>query len=78
MPGVPEAQELVVITRRKLRDTALQEFTASQRALEGGEWEEAAKILVDRRRSRGGPPGDALARWRGTCHIVELTPNLSA
>lgn len=77
VPGVPDAQELVVITRRKLRDTALEEFTASQRELEGGEWEEAAKILVDRRRSRGGPPSDALARWRGTCHIVELTPNLS-
>ena len=65
VPGVPDAQELVVVTRRKGRDTSLEEFTASQRALEGAEWEEAAKILADRRRSRLGPPGEchrALAR----------------
>jgi hypothetical protein len=78
VPGVPDAQELVVITRRKLRDTALQEFTVAQRVLEGQEWEEAAKILVDRRRSRVGPPADSLNRWRGACHIVELTPNVPA
>ena len=76
VPGVPEAQELVVVTRRKGRDTSLDEFTAAQRRLEGAEWEEAAKVLVDRRRSRVGPPGDSLARWRGSCDIVELTPNV--
>jgi hypothetical protein len=76
VPGVPDAQELVVVTRRKGRDTALDEFTAAQRRLEGAEWEEAAKVLVDRRRSRVGPPGDSLARWRGSCDIVELTPNV--
>ncbi len=76
VPGVPEAQELVVVTRRKGRDTSLDEFTAAQRRLEGAEWEEAAKVLVDRRRSRMGPPGDSLARWRGSCDIVELTPNV--
>lgn len=76
VPGVPEAHELVVVTRRKGRDTSLDEFTASQRRLEGAEWEEAAKVLVDRRRSRVGPPGDSLTRWRGACDIVELTPNV--
>jgi len=76
VPGVPDAQELVVVTRRKGRDTSLDEFTAAQRRLEGAEWEEAAKVLVDRRRSRMGPPGDSLARWRGSCDIVELTPNV--
>ena len=76
VPGVPEAHELVVVTRRKGRDTSLDEFTASQRRLEGAEWEEAAKVLVDRRRSRVGAPGDSLARWRGACDIVELTPNV--
>ncbi len=65
VPGVPDAQELVVVTRRKGRDTSLDEFTAAQRRLEGVEWEEAAKVLVDRRRSRVGPPADSLARWRG-------------
>ncbi len=76
VPGVPDAQELVVITRRKLRDTSLQEFVASQRVLEGAEWEAAAAALADRRRSRNGPPGDAITRWRTSCHIVELTPSV--
>ena len=35
VPGVPDAQELVVVTRRKGRDTSLEEFTAAQRLLEG-------------------------------------------
>src|SRR5918996_6198651 len=71
IPGVPDAPELVVVTRRKLRDTSLEEFKAAQRRLEGAEWEEAAKLLVDRRRSRPGAPGDAIARWRGSTDIVE-------
>ncbi|HEY7661351.1 MAG TPA: hypothetical protein VIC58_12220 [Actinomycetota bacterium] len=74
IPGVPGAPELIVVTRRKGRDTALAEFPASFRLLEGAEWEEAAKSLVDRRRSRVGPPADSIARWRGTCEIAELTP----
>jgi hypothetical protein len=78
VPGVPEAPELVVVTRRKGRDTALQEFNAAQRVLEWQEWETAAKLLVDRRRSRVGPPEESLNRWRGSCDIVELTPNVPA
>jgi hypothetical protein len=77
VPGVPEANELVVVTRRKARDTSLQEFTAAQRLLEGPEWETAAKMLVDRRRSRVGPPDESLSRWRGKCDIVELIPNVA-
>ncbi len=76
VPGLPGAKELVVITRRKGRDTALEEFMAAPRILEGAEWEEAAKLLVDRRRSRVGPPAESLGRWRGACDIVELTPNV--
>jgi hypothetical protein len=76
IPGVGIAREFVVITRRKLRDTALNELTAAGRVLvEGPEWEAAAAALVDRRRSRNGPPSDALKRWRGTCDILELTLN---
>jgi hypothetical protein len=78
IPGVGTAKEFVVITRRKLRDTALNELTASGRVLEGPEWEDAAKLLVDRRRSRNGPPDQALTRWRTTCDIVELTPSVPA
>jgi hypothetical protein len=78
VPGVPDAQQLVVITRIKLRDTALQEFHAAQRALEGAEWEEAAKLLADKRKSRAGAPAESINRWRGSCHIVELTPDVSA
>jgi hypothetical protein len=73
VPGAPDAREYVVITRRKLRDTALNELRASGRILEGAEWEEAAKVLVDRRRSRNGPPADAVNRWRNSCDILELT-----
>lgn len=78
VPGVPDAPELVVVTRRKGRDTALQEFNAAQRVLDGQEWETAAKLLVDRRRSRVGPPEESITRWRGSCDIVELTPNVPA
>jgi hypothetical protein len=78
VPGVPDAPELFVVTRRKGRDTSLQEFSAAQRPLEGAEWEAAAKLLVDRRRSRVGPPGESLSRWRGKADIVELTPNVAA
>jgi hypothetical protein len=81
VPGIPGASEVRVITRRKAtvpetrgRDTALGEFYATVRVLEGPEWEEAAKILADRRRSRAGPAVDSIARWRSTCAIAELTP----
>jgi hypothetical protein len=76
IPGTGTAKEMVVVTRRKGRDTALEEFTAAPRLLQGAEWEEASKALVDRRRSRVGPPGDSIARWRGSCDILELTPNV--
>jgi hypothetical protein len=74
IPGLPGAHELMIVTRRKGRDTSLEEFPATVRLLQGPEWEEVAKILVDRRRSRVGPPADSLNRWRGTCDIAELTP----
>jgi hypothetical protein len=76
IPGVPDAHQVIVVTRRKLRDTSLEEFYAAQRALEGAEWDAAAKLLVDKRKSRVGPPADSVNRWRGTCHIVELTPDV--
>jgi len=73
VPGVGTAHEFAVITRRKARDTSLNELRASGRVLAGAEWDEAANVLVDRRRSRNGPPVEALARWRGACDILELT-----
>jgi hypothetical protein len=78
VPGAGSAKEMVVVTRRKGRDTSLEEFTAAPRLLSGDEWEEAAKILVDRRRSRVGPPADSLKRWRDACDILELTPNVAS
>ena len=77
IPGLPEARDLVVVTRRKYRDTSLSRFHAAARILEGPEWDQAANLLADRRRDRHGPPGDAIKRWRGTCLIAELTPILS-
>ena len=78
IPGAADAKEWIVVTRRKGRDTSLDEFGAAPRKLEGAEWEQAAKLLVDRRRSRVGPPADSLQRWRATCDIYELTPNVPA
>jgi hypothetical protein len=78
IPGVAESPDVLVVTRRKLRDTAADRFFATPRVLRGAEWEEMAKVLVDRRRSRAGPPAESLARWRTTCDIVELTPNVAA
>jgi hypothetical protein len=74
IPGLPDARELVVVTRRKYRDTSLNRFHAAVRLLEGAEWDEAAGLLADRRRDRHGPPGDAIKRWRGGCVVAELTP----
>jgi hypothetical protein len=74
IPGIPGSDELVVISRRKGRDSALERFHAVPRTLEGDEWEQAAILLADRRRSRVGSPQDSIERWRGTCTIAELTP----
>lgn len=77
VPGLPDANELVVITRRKGRETSLDRFRAAVRLLEGPEWEQAAVLLADRRRSRVGSPADRITAWRGKCAIAELTPLLS-
>jgi hypothetical protein len=74
IPGLPDNPDLIVITRRKYRDTSLGRFHAAVRLLEGQEWEEAAKLLADRRRDRHGPPEEAIKRWRGSSIIAELTP----
>jgi hypothetical protein len=74
IPGIADASDVVVITRRKLRETALERFRAVVRLLEGAEWDQAAALLADRRRSRVGPPQDSIKRWKGTCAIAELTP----
>jgi hypothetical protein len=76
IPGVPGAPEVLVVTRRKGRDTSLDEFRAAVRLLEGQEWEAAAASLADRRRSRVGSPADRIKRWRQTATIAELTPVL--
>jgi len=76
IPGVPGAKDVVVITRRKYRETSLERFRAVCRILEGAEWDQAAALLADRRRSRVGPPQDSIKRWRDSCAIAELTPLL--
>ena len=78
VPGIGQAKEFVVVTRRKGRDTSLEEFSAAPRLLEGAEWEDAAKALADKRKSRAGAPDESVKRWRGSCDILELTPNVPA
>ena len=79
VPGLPGARELVVITRRKGRDTSLDRFHASVRVLEPGtpDYDQAVAFLADRRRSRFGPPEESIARWRESCVVAELTPVVS-
>ena len=74
VPGLPDSRDLVLINRRKYRDTSLNRFHATVRLLAGPEWDQAASLLADRRRDRHGPPGEAIKRWRNTCSIAELTP----
>ena len=74
VPGLPASRDLLVVTRRKGRDTSLERFHAAARVLEGQEWEQAAALLADRRRDRHGPPGDAIERWRESAYIAELIP----
>src|SRR5207249_3170972 len=74
VPGLPSARDVIVVTRRKGRDTSLDRFHAVARVLEGDEWDKAAALLADRRRDRHGPPQEAIERWRGACDIAELTP----
>jgi hypothetical protein len=76
IPGLPEAFELVVVTRRKGRDTRADRFPAAVRLIEpdSPEFDGLAAILADRRRDRHGPPGDAIKNWKSSCVIAELTP----
>jgi hypothetical protein len=74
VPGLDSASEVEVTTRRKARDTSLDRFPASVRLLDGPEYDDAIKLLVDRRRSRPGPPQEWIARTKQTCLIAELTP----
>jgi hypothetical protein len=78
VPGLPGSRDMIVITRRKYRDTSLNRFHAAVRVLGGPEWDQAAALLADRRRDRHGPPGEAIKRWRDSCVIAELTPIVSA
>jgi hypothetical protein len=78
VPGIPGTEELIVVSRRKGRDTSLERFRAVSRVLEGEEWEQAAILLADRRRSRHGSPQESIERWRGACAIAELTPLVSS
>jgi hypothetical protein len=57
-----EAKEFVVVTRRKGRDTAAQEFTAAPRLLEGAEWEDAAKALGGQAEVPRGAPAESIGR----------------
>jgi hypothetical protein len=78
VPGIPDADEVVVITRReKGKDTALHRFHAAVRVIHptDPEFDSLAGMLADRRRSRVGPPGESVSRWKQAgCVIGELIP----
>lgn len=76
IPGLPEASELVVVTRHKYRETRAGRFRAAVRLIEPNnpEFDPLAAVLADRRRDRHGPPQDAIRKWKQSCVIAELTP----
>ncbi len=78
IPGLPDAAELVVVTRWKYRDTRANRFHAAVRVIEPGspEFDGLAGMLADRRRDRHGPPQDAIRKWKSSCVIAELTPSV--
>lgn len=78
VPGLPDASDLLVVTRHKYRDTRSTRFHAAVRVIppESPEFDQVAALLADRRRDRHGPPGDAIQRWRQGCVIAELTPTV--
>jgi hypothetical protein len=76
IPGLPDAGELVVVTRHKYRETRAGRFRAAVRLIEpdSPEFDSHAAVLADRRRDRHGPPQDAIRKWKQSCVIAELTP----
>jgi hypothetical protein len=79
IPGLPDAAELVVVTRWKYRDTRANRFHAAVRVIEptSPEFEPVAALLADRRRDRHGPPQEAIKKWKSSCVIAELTPSVA-
>lgn len=80
IPGVPDVSDLLVITRHKYRDTRSTRFHATCRIIEpdAPEFGDLAAALADRRRDRHGPPQEAIQKWRSSCVILELTPQVPA
>lgn len=81
IPGLPDASELVVVTRMKYRDSRTNRFPASVRLIppESPEFDQVAAPLADRRRDRHIPPQDLITKWRAaSCLIAELTPAIPA
>ena len=81
IPGLPDAVELVVVTRHKYRETRAGRFHAAVRLVEpdSPEFDALASVLADRRRDRHGPPQDAIKKWKSSsCMIAELTPAVGA
>jgi hypothetical protein len=78
VPGLPDAAELIVVTRSKYRETRSSRFHAAVRVIEAAspEFDPLAAKLADRRRDRHGPPEEAIKNWKTTCVIAELTPSV--
>jgi hypothetical protein len=78
IPGLPDAAELVVLTRWKYRETRANRFHAAVRLIEPAnpEFDRVAAMLADRRRDRHGPPQEAIKKWKSSCVIAELTPSV--
>ncbi|HZA60729.1 MAG TPA: hypothetical protein VE754_03485 [Actinomycetota bacterium] len=81
IPGLPDATELTVVTRRKGRDTSADRFPASVRLIppNSPEFDQVAAFLADRRRDRHIPPAQVIGNWKQAgLLIAELTPTIPA
>jgi hypothetical protein len=78
VPGLPDAAELIVLTRSKGRETRANRFHAAVRVIDPAnpEFDTIAPLLADRRRDRHGPPQEAINKWKASCVIAELTPSV--
>lgn len=79
IPGAARMREAKVVTRWKMRDARLTEFSATVRLITAANREEftdIAQLLLAKRQSVKGTPDENLERWMRECVILELTPRL--
>lgn len=79
LPHAARIREARVVTRWKMRDARISEFTAAVKPITASareEFTEIAQLLLNKRQSVVGTPDENLERWMRDCVILELTPRV--